>query len=156
MTNKKNKKKEQSFKLWVKISNLEEDREKNPSRMFFVGKNLAKAELIMDKAKSYYSQMKAKARLKYAQKKVNGKKLTIPTVDAKVESDSKVLKAESDYLEAKYFFNLCKTTIVAMKDKGQQLTNITNSRNAELKLKFIPNEKSTEENVRKRFKKNKK
>ena len=61
---KKNKKKEKNYKLWTKISNVDDDRRKNSSRMFNIGKNVEAAELIMDKAKYYYEQTKAKIRMK--------------------------------------------------------------------------------------------
>lgn len=150
---KKNKKKEKNFKLWTKISNVDGDRRKNSSRMFTIGKNLAYAELIMDKAKSFFEQSKAKARMRWSKKKVDDKKLTIPQVEANVISDTKVLKAENDYLQSKYFYNVCKSAAASMKEKGQQLTNITNSRNAELKLTYAPKEKERESRIKKRFKK---
>ena len=84
---------------------------------------------------------------------MDDKKLTIPQVEANVISDTKVLKAENDYLQSKYFYNVCKSAAASMKEKGQQLTNITNSRNAELKLTYAPKEKERESRIKKRFKK---
>jgi len=148
---KNKKKKEKDFKLWTKISNVDDDRKKNSSRMFTIGKNVAAAELTMDKAKAFLEQTKAKARLKWSKKKVDGKKMSIPQIDAKVVSDESVLTAENNYLESKYFFKVCLSASIAMKEKGQQLTNITNSRNAELKLKYVPNGKAREERIKKRL-----
>lgn len=143
-------KKKHEFKLWSTITNVDDDRNKNSSRMFTIGKALAYAELQMDKAKAKLKQTEASARWKWSKKKIDGKKLNIPQIDSKVNNDHSVVDAENKYLEAKYFFNICKSAVSAMKEKGQQLTNITNSRNAELKLKFGP--KGQDERIKNKMK----
>ena len=81
---KKHRKKIDRFKLWTKINsgNLDREIDEVSSKLFSVGLKLGEAELIRDKLKTKLKQINAKARLKWSKKKIKGKSLTIPKVDA--------------------------------------------------------------------------
>ena len=131
---KKHKKKIDMFKLWTKINsgNLDREIDEVSSKLFSVGLKLGEAELIRDKLKTKLKQINAKARLKWSKKKIKGKSLTIPKVDAYVDTDPDVMAIEELLNEANYVLNICKSAASSMKEKGQQLTNVANNRRAEL------------------------
>lgn len=137
---KKNKRKLRKQERWKKInlSNLDNELRMNPSRMYNVGNKVADAEFLMEKAKAIFEKVEGEAKFKWSRKKrSDGKSYTIPQVDAKVASDADVIKAELDYLEAKHYYNLCRSLSAAMKEKGQQLTNLANNKRAELNYNFV-------------------
>ena len=131
---KKNRKTTKRFDNWAKIdrSNLDSEMSKNGSRLFSVGKKIAKAEFIRDSAKSKLKQTEARARKRLSTKKVKGKSLTIPQVNARIDIAPEVIEAESLLNEANYVVNLCKSAASSMKEKGQHLTNLSNNKRAEL------------------------
>ena len=131
---KKNKKTTDNFDKWTKVNreDLDSEMAKNSSRLFSVGKKIAAAELIRDSAKSRLKQTEARARKKLSTKKVKGKSLTIPQVNARIDIEPDVVKAESDLNEANYVLNLCKSAASSMKEKGLHLTNLANNKRAEL------------------------
>jgi len=131
---KKHSKKIDRFKIWVKInlSNLDNEISQLSSRLFSVGLKAGEAELIRDKLKAKLKQTEGRARFKYSQKKVKGKSLTIPQVNARIDIEPEVMEAEELLNEANYILNICKSAASSMKEKGQQLTNIANNKRAEL------------------------
>lgn len=130
----KHKKKIDRFKLWTKINsgNLDREIDEVSSKLNSVGLNLGEAELIRDKLKAKLKQTQARSRLKWFGKKIKGKSLTIPKVDAHVDIDPGVIQIEELLNEANYVVNICKSAASSMKEKGQQLTNVANNRRAEL------------------------
>ena len=131
---KKNKKTTDNFDKWTKINrnDLDSEMSKNGSRLFTVGKKIAKAEFIRDSAKSSLKQIEARARKKLSSKKVKGKSLTIQQVNARIDIEPDVMEAESNLNKANYVLNLCKSAATSMKEKGLHLTNLANNKRAEL------------------------
>lgn len=157
---KKYKKKRQKLKSMVKVkrNSLEQELSMNPARLFSAGINKTNAEFIMGKAKANLKSTKARIKLKWSRKTVGGKKLTIPQLDAQVDSDKDVMKAEIQFLEAQYVFSLCETAVHAMKEKGQQLSNIAYNHRAEMNYGHVRESKEhrLKEEFNKKNKKNKK
>lgn len=149
----KHKKKIKRFKKMTTLNPkaLDEELSRNSSRLNSAGMSKADAEFIMDKAKAIWKREKSKASMKWSKQKVDGKKLNIPQVEAKVGSCLKVMEAEMDYLEAKYVFNLCETAVHSVKEKGQQLANISFNKRAEMNSRNFVKEK--EDRVRKKTRK---
>ena len=141
----KHKKKINRFKKYttINLKKLDEELSMNASRLYSAGMNKADAEFIMDKAKAIWKNEKSKSTMKWSKKRIDGKKLTIPQVTAKVESDTKVLACEMTYLDAKYVFNLCEAAVYGVKEKGQQLANISFNKRAEMNSRSFIKDKET-------------
>lgn len=136
---KKHQEKIERFQKWVKVdrNNLDSELAMNSSRMYSTGLKKSEAEFLMEKAKAVMKQIKARVKMKWSKASVGGKRITIPQLDAKVESDPEVMKAEMDYIDAQYVYRICESAFQSIKEKGQQITNLANNRRAELTYKYV-------------------
>lgn len=136
---KKYRKKKDKLKKMAKVrpNSLSSELSMNSSRLFNAGINKTNADFLMGKAKSSLKATKARVKLKWSRKKEDGKKLTIPQVEAKVDCDKEVIAAENQYLETKYVFDMCETAVFAIKEKGNQLTNLAHNKRAEMNYNYV-------------------
>lgn len=117
----------------IDISNLSREMSKIASFIYRVGVVKAMAEAKMNKAESRIKIMKAKVK-KHIKKKAleQGEKLTIPELDASVESHKQVIAAIDDHISCQYDHSVCWAAASAATTKSTQLTNLSMNYRKEL------------------------
>ena len=113
--------------------NLSSEMCRIPSFVFRVGVVKAMAEARMNKAEARIKIMKAKVK-KYIKRKSleNGEKLTIPELEAAVESHKQVVAAIDEHILFQYDHNVCWAAYTAATTKANQLTNLSMNYRKEL------------------------
>jgi len=148
----KHKKKIENFKKVTAVNPKKLDAElaMNSGRMFTANQRLADAELVAKKCKLMVKQVRAKAKVKWSKKTIEGKKLSIPLLEAKVDDDEEVIQAEHDLIEDEYVVSLCGGGAKSIKEKGENIRTLAYGRGAEMKHNYVKEAK--EERVNKKTK----
>ena len=149
---KKHKKKIENFKKVTAVNpkKLDSELAMNSGRMFSANQKLADAELVAKKCKLMLKQVRAKAKVEWSKKKIDGKKLSIPVMEAKVDNDPKVVAAENDMIDAEYVVSLCGGGAKSIKEKGENIRTLAYGRGAEMKHNYVKEAK--EDRVNKKTK----
>lgn len=149
---KKHKKKIENFEKHASVNpkKLDSELAMNSGRMFSANQKLADAELIAKKCKLMLKQVRSKAKVKWSKKKIDGKKLSIPLLEAKVDDDPEVIQSEHDLIEAEYLVSLCGGGAKSIKEKGENIRTLAYGRGAEMKHNYVKEAK--EERVNKKSK----
>ena len=125
--------KRSGFNPDIDVANLSSEMARIASFVFSVGVVKAIAEAKMNTAESRIKIMKAKVK-KYIKRKAleQGEKITIPELDAAVESHKQVIAAIDEHIVLQYDHNVCWAAYTAATTKANQLTNMSMNYRKEL------------------------
>ena len=125
--------KKSGFNPDVDMSNLSSEMAQIASYVYKVGCVKAVAQARMDKAESRIKITKAKVKKHIKRKKLEqGEKLTIPDLDAAVESHKQVVAAIDEHIALEFEHNVCWAACSAASIKANQLTNLSMNYRKEL------------------------
>ena len=121
----------------VDRTNIDKEMSSNSANLFFVGSKKSEADFLLSRADFNLKRVKARA-FERIKKKDN---LTDTATNQRVLKDPEVIEAQNTYLEMQYLSNLYQSSVLAVKQKGEQITNIGHNYRKELDRGLIKKSK---------------